>query len=96
MIDLHLHLDGSLTPEIVTKLAKIQCIALPSYDNEELRKLLCVPKDCGSLNDYLKCFDLPLSLFLDLIIPQAIRFVKIFLIFYNCEELIIRALSTYL
>lgn len=62
MIDLHLHLDGSLTPEIVTKLAKLQEITLPSYDYEELRKLLTVPKDCESLNDYLMCFDLPLSL----------------------------------
>lgn len=62
MIDLHLHLDGSLTPEIIIKLAKLQEITLPSYDSEELKKLLTVPKDCESLNDYLKCFDLPLSL----------------------------------
>ena len=62
MIDLHLHLDGSLTPEIVTKLAKLQGITLPSCDYEELREFLCVSKDCESLNDYLTCFDLPLSL----------------------------------
>lgn len=82
MIDLHLHLDGSLTPEIVTKLAKIQGIALPSYDNEELRKLLCVPKDCGSLNDYLKCFDLPLSLLQD---KEAVTF---------CVKLLMEHLSS--
>lgn len=62
MIDLHLHLDGSLTPEIVIKLAKLQGLNLPSDNDEDLRNLLTVPKNCESLNDYLKCFDLPLSL----------------------------------
>lgn len=62
MIDLHLHLDGSLTPSIVTKLAALQGITLPVSGQEELKKLLSVPKECTSLNGYLKCFDLPLSL----------------------------------
>ena len=62
MIDLHLHLDGSLSVEIVKKLAEMQNMILPVYESAELKKLLCVPKDCESLNDYLKCFDLPLSL----------------------------------
>ena len=61
MIDLHLHLDGSLTPEYIIDQAKKQNIELPTYDANELKNYLTVPKDCESLNDYLKCFDLPLS-----------------------------------
>ena len=60
-IDLHLHLDGAVTPEIARQLAKLQDISLPGGD-EELEKLLRVPEDCESLNDFLKCFALPLTL----------------------------------
>lgn len=60
-IDLHLHLDGAITVEIARKLAAIQSISIESTD-EELEKRLTVPEDCTSLNDFLKCFDLPLSL----------------------------------
>lgn len=60
MIDLHLHLDGSLPQKTVLELAEMQNIKLPEVD--ELKKLLTVPGSCESLRDYLKCFDLPLSL----------------------------------
>lgn len=61
MIDLHLHLDGSLTPEVVRKLAALQKVSLPTDDLTELESQLSVPADCGSLNDYLRCFDLPVA-----------------------------------
>ena len=61
-IDLHLHLDGALTLDIAKKLAALQNIKLPASRDSELEKLLFVPEDCTSLNDFLKCFDLPLSL----------------------------------
>ena len=61
-LDLHLHLDGSITKEIAKKLAKVQNIELPTNNDEELENLLSVRPDCESLNDFLKCFDLPLSL----------------------------------
>lgn len=61
MIDLHLHLDGSLTPEVVRKLAALQKVPLPTEDLTELESQLSVPADCGSLNDYLRCFDLPVA-----------------------------------
>lgn len=61
MIDLHLHLDGSLTPEVVRKLAALQKVPLPTDDLTELESQLSVPADCGSLNDYLRCFDLPVA-----------------------------------
>ena len=60
-MDLHLHLDGAVTVDIARKLAKLQGIALPSSD-VELAGLLTVPSECTSLNDFLKCFDIPLSL----------------------------------
>lgn len=60
-MDLHLHLDGAVTVDIARKLAKLQGIALPSSD-VELAGLLTVPSECMSLNDFLKCFDIPLSL----------------------------------
>ena len=59
-IELHLHLDGAVTIDIARKLAHLQGIPLPQ-DNAELEKKLTVPNDCESLNDFLKCFSLPLS-----------------------------------
>jgi len=60
-IDLHIHLDGAITPSIARKLANIQNIALPSCDSE-LERMLTAPDNCKSLNDFLSCFALPLSL----------------------------------
>ena len=57
--DIHLHLDGSLSPKAVIEVAKKENISLPTYDENELRKYLEVPEDCDSLNEYLKRFDLP-------------------------------------
>ena len=62
MIDLHLHLDGSLPPALVLELAKEQGVELPGLDQAGVRRLLSVPEDCESLNDYLRCFDLPLKI----------------------------------
>ena len=61
-IDLHLHLDGAITVGIAKKLASLQGIALPTSDDEELKRLLSVPESCASLNDFLACFALPDSL----------------------------------
>ena len=61
-IDLHFHLDGSITVDIAKQLAALQNITLPTNNDTELESLLSVPDDCKSLNDFLKCFDLPLSL----------------------------------
>ena len=62
MIDLHCHLDGSITVEIAKKLAQLQKIELPAKTDSELLKKLSVPSDCQSLNDFLECFGLPLRL----------------------------------
>lgn len=61
-IDLHLHLDGAITAETAIELAKVQGISLPAKTEKELEKLISVPEGCTSLNDFLRCFELPLSL----------------------------------
>lgn len=60
MIDLHLHLDGSLEPEDMLFLAGLSDVRLPTEDASELRKLLSVEPDCENLAEYLEKFDLPL------------------------------------
>lgn len=63
MIDLHLHLDGSLPVDTVIKLAKMQNIDLPTNDVDKLKNdYLMVNKDCKDLTEYLERFDLPLKL----------------------------------
>ena len=61
-IDLHLHLDGAITLEIAKELAKVNHIAFKAKNDQELEDLLSVPRTCKSLNDFLNCFELPLSL----------------------------------
>ena len=60
MIDLHLHLDGSLTPEEIVALSRLSGVELPTYDLDKLSSLLKFDGR-GTLNDYLTKFDLPLS-----------------------------------
>ena len=60
LVDLHLHLDGSISKESAKVLAKMQGIELCS--DEELQRKLSVDKDCRDLCEYLEKFDFPLSL----------------------------------
>lgn len=60
LIDLHLHLDGSLSLASVKRLAALKGVALP--DDETLRRQLQVQPDCRSLNEYLEKFAFPCSL----------------------------------
>ncbi|MDZ4993553.1 adenosine deaminase [Clostridium perfringens] len=61
-IELHCHLDGSLRVETAIELAKKEGIELESYEYDKVKKLLVIPEECESLNDYLKRFDLPVSI----------------------------------
>jgi adenosine deaminase len=59
--DLHLHLDGSLRPRTVWELARDQGVKLPARDLAELKRRLRAGPRTKSLGDYLKVFDLALS-----------------------------------
>jgi adenosine deaminase len=57
LVDLHLHLDGSLTPDDIVRMAAMEGVEVPNNLNE-LRENLTCPVHCESLNSYLKCFRL--------------------------------------
>ena len=59
IVDLHLHLDGSLSAKAIIEVAQKEGIKLPGEDEEELNKYLMVPENCQSLNEYLERFALP-------------------------------------
>lgn len=60
-VDLHLHLDGSLSFDNVKSLAAEQGIFL-GVDDDELVSKLSVDEGCRDLNEYLQKFDFPLKL----------------------------------
>jgi adenosine deaminase len=59
--DLHCHLDGSLRLDTVIDLARKQGVKLPTFDRGELWKLLFAGDQVTSLDDYLRAFDITLS-----------------------------------
>lgn len=59
-VELHCHLDGSIRPQTLRKIADQQEIPLPT-DNEQLNALLVAPENCHDLNEYLERFDLVLT-----------------------------------
>jgi adenosine deaminase len=58
--DLHVHLDGSLRLETIVDLARSHRVDLPTFEPAELRKLMNLGQNCGSLVEYLKAFDITL------------------------------------
>ena len=61
LIDLHLHLDGSLSLESVRELAAMQNLEVDRNDRALLNRLQVSP-GCRDLNEYLEKFDYPCSL----------------------------------
>lgn len=61
MIDLHLHLDGSINPADMLQLAEMAGIGLPAKTEEEMKEKLVVKSGCQNLGEYLEKFDLPLQ-----------------------------------
>ncbi|MCC8168431.1 MAG: adenosine deaminase [Clostridiales bacterium] len=55
-IELHCHLDGSISLPLAAKLLSERG---ENYTVQELRAEMTAPADCGSLTEYLRCFDLP-------------------------------------
>ncbi|WP_086349625.1 adenosine deaminase [Candidatus Enterococcus clewellii] len=59
-IELHCHLDGSVSVETLLKISRNQSFS-SQEDSEQLRKAVTAPKDCRNLKDYLTCFDVILT-----------------------------------
>jgi adenosine deaminase len=59
--ELHCHLDGSVRPRTVLELAQEQGVRLPTTDLGKLTRLMQAGKRTRNLGDYLKIFDLTLS-----------------------------------
>lgn len=57
-VDLHLHLDGSLSVNMVKQLATEQGIDLP-YSDAQIAGMLQVNDGCNDLNEYLTKFEFP-------------------------------------
>jgi adenosine deaminase len=68
--DLHLHLDGSIRPRTVWELAHQQGVRLPAKTPGELSRVLRAGPRVRSLKDYLKIFDITLSV---LQVPEALE-----------------------
>jgi adenosine deaminase len=56
-IDLHLHLDGAIRVPTIAELADELGVALPTYDPKALARHVQVDRDCRSLTDFLKRFE---------------------------------------
>lgn len=61
LIDIHLHLDGSLSRANARRLIELGDTE-PELSDAELDDLLSVSSDCRDLNEYLGCFVFPLGL----------------------------------
>ena len=56
-IDLHLHLDGAIRVPTIAALGDELGIRLPTYDPQKLARYVQVNRDCRSLTDFLKRFE---------------------------------------
>src|SRR5258706_5796900 len=56
-IDLHLHLDGAIRVRTIAELADELGVKLPTYDPKKLSRYVQVDRDCRSLTEFLKRFE---------------------------------------
>ncbi|KAA3611317.1 MAG: adenosine deaminase [Calditrichaeota bacterium] len=64
--DLHCHLDGSMRMDTILELAQKQNVELPTTNKDDLKKILMPGFNCKSLVEYLKPFDITLSVLQEL------------------------------
>jgi adenosine deaminase len=63
--DLHCHLDGCLRVETILELAEEKGVKLPADDPDKLRDIVVMGEECQNLVDYLKAFEVTLSVMQD-------------------------------
>ena len=63
--DLHVHLDGSLRLSTILELAEERGVTLPADTAEGLAESISMGRKCEDLTDYLKGFDVTLSVLQD-------------------------------
>lgn len=63
--DLHCHLDGSVRVSTMIEIAKKRGVKLPSMDEKKLQSIVEAGEEVTSLADYLKAFDITLSVMQD-------------------------------
>lgn len=80
--ELHCHLDGSLRVKTIIDLAQIQGVELPSTNEADLLKNLSIGDTPGSLEDYIRKFDITLSV---LQTPESLERVA-FELAMDCHE----------
>lgn len=61
LLDLHIHLDGSISVQNARNLAHLQDITISESDQDLLRRMQ-VSDHCKDLNEYLEKFEFPLTL----------------------------------
>ena len=61
-VELHYHLDGSLRIPTIIDLAQRDKVKLPYTDEIQLKNILSAEKKRGTLEDYIKRFDITLSI----------------------------------
>lgn len=64
-IDLHLHLDGALIPEVAYEMAKERKLPFGEEPFEKLREQMVIGEGLESLYEYLKRFDIPIAIMQD-------------------------------
>ena len=64
-LDLHLHLDGSMNPELAWEMAKERGIEIPVETLEEFRDFMVVKEGTKDVNEYLARFEYPLQIMQD-------------------------------
>lgn len=67
--DLHVHLDGCLRVATLIDLAKKQGVELPTMEEKKLARIVMSGKNCHNLAEYLKGFDITLSVMQE---PEAL------------------------
>ena len=58
MIDLHVHLDGSIRPQTIIELAREQDAWLPTYDVNKIKNYLVVTPDAKDRSSFFRRHDL--------------------------------------